>query len=137
MIYDDGVQVDNQMRVTQCPRCENEVFGQQAEHCKICGLTLYNLCEGEYMNDYGHEEVVQHRNPGDARFCETCGKPTEFYKEQILQPWEVVQKSAMDFQQTNQQNIVPFNSANNNEIVEDPFAEQSQASPPNFDDLPF
>ncbi|MCM3761018.1 hypothetical protein M3212_09500 [Alkalihalobacillus oceani] len=58
-------------------------------------------------------------------------------KEQILQPWEVVHKNAMDFQQDNQQNVVPIDSANSNETFEDPFAEQTQATPPEIDDLPF
>lgn len=47
MIYDDGVQVDENMRVVEFPRCENEVLSTNAGHCKICGLSLYNVCEGE------------------------------------------------------------------------------------------
>lgn len=91
MIYNDGVLMDNEQKVTICPRCENEVMSDAAKHCKICGLSLYNYCKGKWIEDYNYEDqgyLEQHKNVSDARFCETCGESTTFFKENILQPWE-------------------------------------------------
>ncbi|GLB58978.1 hypothetical protein [Cytobacillus sp. NCCP-133] len=132
MIYDDGVQVDENMRVVECPRCENEVFSTNAGHCKICGISLYNVCEGEpEFDSNGYQiDTIYHQNPGDARFCESCGRPTTFNKTGILKPWDVVREQAFSQQQHNS-NVIPI----------DPFANQQyQTSPPlpiSDDDLPF
>lgn len=132
MIYDDGVQVDENMRVVECPRCENEVFSTNAGHCKICGISLYNVCEGEpEFDSNGYQiDTIYHHNPGDARFCESCGRPTTFNKTAILKPWDVVREQAFSQQQYN-----------SNVISIDPFANQQyQTSPPlpvSDDDLPF
>lgn len=78
------------MRVIQCPKCENEVFSSNAGHCKIYGTKLFNECEGvpEY-DDHGYEVARPiHNNPGNARYCETCGEPTNFFKQGFLKPWE-------------------------------------------------
>lgn len=92
MIYDDGVKMDEDMRVVECPRCGNEVFSDRAKYCKICGLQVYNYCEGETEYDYNGNviDVHCHKNNGDARFCEICGQPTVFFKEELLRPWQVV-----------------------------------------------
>lgn len=132
MIYDDGVQVDGNMRVVGCPRCENEVFNTNAGHCKICGLSLYNSCEGEPEFDYNRNQIdtIYHQNPGDARFCEFCGRPTTFNKAGILKPWDIVIEKAINFSQTTHSNVVPI----------DPFANQQQTTqtiPICDDDLPF
>ncbi|HHX23710.1 MAG TPA: hypothetical protein GX723_06835 [Thermoanaerobacterales bacterium] len=92
MIYDDGVEMNEDMRVSTCPRCENEEFSEEAEYCRICGLRAYNYCEGEPEYDWnGYQtDTHYHRNPSNARYCETCGNPTIFFKEKILRPWKDV-----------------------------------------------
>ena len=92
MIYDDGVELNEDMRVIECPRCENEEFSQDAVYCKICGLRAYNYCEGEPEYDLsGYQtDTIYHKNPSNARYCETCGQPTIFFKEGLLRPWEEV-----------------------------------------------
>ena len=94
LTYDDGVQMNENMRVMECPRCENEEFSDDAEFCKICGLEVYNYCAGEknYDDDGEFHAIIYHKNPSNARYCETCGAKTVFFEEGILQPWQEYQK---------------------------------------------
>ena len=89
MFY-EKIELGSTLRVIECPKCKNEEFGKDAYFCRICGSHLHNKCEGEW-NDRD-EYVVQHDNPGNARFCETCGKPTYFFTNGFLDAWEKVQK---------------------------------------------
>ena len=98
MKYTDGVEYDrNTMRVKICPRCQNEEFDETATFCKICGLDLYNYCEGEQQLDETYGQIYyinRHANPSNARFCEKCGKKTTFLKEKILVDYENYQRRA-------------------------------------------
>lgn len=98
MIYNDGFTMDENNRVTECPQCGNEEFSSEAIFCRICGSVLYNSCEGEDIYDFNgnfdHKEV--HNNPGNARFCETCGKPTSFFKLKYLKPFTEFQSNSVD-----------------------------------------
>lgn len=85
--YNDGVPYDEDtLRIEQCPRCHNKQFGKDAHFCRICGLDLFNMCEGVLEEDsFGNQYIdQQHANPSNARFCETCGRPTFFFKQKIL-----------------------------------------------------
>jgi hypothetical protein len=117
MIYDDGVELNEDMRVIECPRCENEEFSQDAGYCKICGLRAYNYCEGEPEYDLsGYQtDTIYHKNPSNARYCETCGQPTNFFKEGILQPWAKVK----------------------DQIGDDNSFDEVAAAEDDFDDIPF
>ena len=84
MKYNDGVALDDNMRVTICPRCQNEEFSDDAMHCRICGLMLFNECEG----GDNYNGAFEHRNPGNARFCEFCGARTRFFIDGLLKSWE-------------------------------------------------
>lgn len=92
MVYGDGVNFDQKTnRVKICPRCFNQQFSSAARYCRICGTELYNMCIGDpaeegYDND--PNRVNQHANPSNARYCETCGKPTEFFIKGILPKYE-------------------------------------------------
>ena len=92
MIYRDGFEVNKNKRFVKCPRCGNEEYSEEAMFCKICGLQVYNECEGlsEY-DDYGNLEVVKHKNVGNARFCEYCGKKTMLFIEKFLKSYDDVQ----------------------------------------------
>lgn len=93
MYYNDGPEMDENLRITKCPRCENEIFDEDAEFCQICGLSLYNKCvraeihdeEGNFVG-YGQE----HRNKGNARFCKICGAKTTYNVEGILKDYVTV-----------------------------------------------
>lgn len=80
-----GIDLDDNNRVIQCPVCKNTEFSDDVDYCRICGTKLFNRCEGTW-NEFDNY-LMTHDNPGNARFCETCGKPTSFLKENILEPW--------------------------------------------------
>lgn len=103
MIYNDGYPMNEDLRVLRCPKCKNEEMGEDAEYCRICGSPLFNLCEGEEIYDFNgnYEGLEQHKNFGNARFCEKCGKPTTYLKLKFLVPFN-------EFQQTNDDDNVPF-----------------------------
>lgn len=88
MLY-DGIDLGNNLCVLECPKCKNEEFSKDCEFCRICGSRVYNKCEGEW--DDRDQYLIQHNNPGNARFCESCGKPTYFLKENFLKTWDKVQ----------------------------------------------
>lgn len=87
MRYTDGFELDENYRVKICPRCENEEFSPDAIYCRICGAMLFNRCKGKW-DDYNQEWCWEHENPGNARFCEKCGKPTYFSIEKFLLDWK-------------------------------------------------
>lgn len=39
------------------------------------------------------ERIEQHKNAGNARFCEKCGQPTHFFKAKILKPFNEVREA--------------------------------------------
>lgn len=84
--YNDGVTTDDDLKVTICPICDNEEISVEANFCRICGTTLYNMCEGHRYEDEDGRflDFVKHKNSSNARFCETCGEQTEFYKKDAL-----------------------------------------------------
>lgn len=89
MIYRDGYATDNNLRFVSCPKCGNEEYSQNALYCRICGFSAYNECEGYY--DQEQCEHINHRNVGNARYCEYCGQPTMLLKEKLLKPYTEVQ----------------------------------------------
>jgi len=99
LIYGDGVELDENMKVLKCPLCDNEDFSENAEHCKICGTKVYNYCLGQEIYDYNgnFDDRIYHKNPSNARFCETCGNKTEFFQNKLLKPWDVYQNEINDF----------------------------------------
>ena len=96
MKYNDGVEMNSELRIIRCPQCGNEEFSDNAKHCRICGLMAYNTCEGEPEDDQYEDDVAYHKNPSNARYCETCGRPTVFLTEGILKPWEQAKSELED-----------------------------------------
>lgn len=37
--------------------------------------------------DSTSEMLITHNNPGNAGYCETCGKPTYFYEQKLPSDW--------------------------------------------------
>lgn len=87
MIYTDGVPMDDNWRVRYCPRCQNQELDPDSEYCQICGLTLYNTCIGDWQND-----MPEHSNKSNARFCRICGLPTIYNQQNIVQPYSDILK---------------------------------------------
>lgn len=98
MIYNDGFSMDKNLRVNQCPKCGNEQFSEDAEFCRICGVSLFNYCEGEDIFDYNgnFDHTETHKNCGNARFCEKCGKPTIFFNQKFLFPYDEVKEEYVE-----------------------------------------
>lgn len=95
MIY-PSFELDEDMKVKQCPRCENEEVSDY--YCKICGLYLFNICTGMDPNEYpnfdyegtrwdkasgGCEDILE----GNARYCHKCGSTSSFFEERLLNLW--------------------------------------------------
>lgn len=100
MIYDGRGNVPydpDTKRVKKCPRCFNEGFSEEASYCKICGLPLYNFCEGTGNADENNALIGKvHLNVPEARYCEICGAPTRYYLEKALPDYQeaIVEKAA-------------------------------------------
>ncbi len=94
MKYESRIPYDEKtLRVTECPRCNNEDFRENASYCRICGLELVNVCIPEQVEaangDYYDPEP--HTNPPNARFCEICGAPTVYFqKHRILESYQTI-----------------------------------------------
>lgn len=84
-IYLDGIQLDSNNLVYNCPHCGEEPDYFFNEKCSTCGTMLYNYCQNSL---YLHKGNCQHKNPGNARFCEMCGGETYFYTNGFLKPWK-------------------------------------------------
>lgn len=86
MIYESDIKYDPETnKVTECPRCQNEIFSVKAQHCRICGLELVNRCIPDERDEYGnYTNAEPHDNPPDARFCEVCGEPTVYFQKHEL-----------------------------------------------------
>lgn len=105
MFYQDGPEMNEDKRVIKCPRCGNEEFSDNAEFCRVCGLPVFNYCEGEEQYDYhgNYLDTTKHKNPGNARFCEICGRKTTYYTEKLLKDWTVIKRENNSID-----NVVPF-----------------------------
>lgn len=88
--YELNVDFDKKtLKVKKFPRCGNDVFSENAEYCKICGLPLKNKCV-EY-DSFGTAYANGHTNTPNARFCEICGQPTSYsIIYEILEDWQVI-----------------------------------------------
>ena len=85
MKYGPNIPVTKQngeYKVKKCPVCLNENIESDADYCIMCGTSLTNICDGVY-DDYNNE-LIQHSNPANARFCHCCGKPTAYSRLAIL-----------------------------------------------------
>lgn len=75
VLYNDGIETNENKRVIQCPVCENEAFTEGLYYCKICGTERYNYCR--------HPDCGQ-PNDGNARYCRYCGSKTVYFKRGLL-----------------------------------------------------
>lgn len=139
MKYTDGVKYDPKTdRVKICPRCANEEFSAAAKFCRICGTDLYNYCIGDPLNegfDNDPDRINQHPNPSNARYCEVCGKPTEYFVKGLLPEYSVYQKNlAQDEVQLGLFQTVDEALANMRNGGDDETAEETVSSEPQPDE---
>ncbi len=94
MKYESNIPFDlNTYKVLECPRCNNEIFSDDANFCQICGLEIVNICLPEQVEDSSGEYYTPepHKNIPGARFCEECGAPTVYYqKHRILESSQTI-----------------------------------------------
>lgn len=97
MIYNDGYELEENGRAHVCPVCENEEMSEGTNYCRICGTYLINECPDIINYDFNGNEYLQHKGcgvvPGNARYCEICGRETTFYKNRILEDWRKAKKN--------------------------------------------
>ena len=73
MEYETDIPYDEKtFRVKRCPRCRYRKHLRDAAFCIMCGMDLFNRCDG------GAASGESHANPPDARFCFRCGRPTSY-----------------------------------------------------------
>lgn len=89
-----SIDLDNNSKAKECPKCNNEVIGESQEICQICSTYLVNKCTGiyneEYVADVHYSQLEgcgEHLN-GDARFCISCGAISSFAYQELLSNWE-------------------------------------------------
>ena len=112
MIYECDIKYDQDTnRIKECPRCNNEIFSESAQYCRICGLEMINKCIPQPLEDDRGNLYDQdpHNNSPDARFCEQCGAPTVYFqKHSILKSYEDVLKALSGNKKQEFDEDIPF-----------------------------
>ena len=75
-----------------CPICENGDIKEDDRYCKICGLSLNNVCQN-------CNTVLD----SSARYCRDCGAASPYLISGALKHWQV----ATDVKTTAQQDFEP------------------------------
>jgi len=83
--YPDVTPMDRYKRALVCPRC-GKVIDTNSDNCPVCKTLLINYCSS-YFSDKAND--CSFANPGNARFCEMCGKPTYYLDQRVLSEWYV------------------------------------------------
>ncbi|WP_455938724.1 hypothetical protein [Gemella morbillorum] len=113
MIYNDGVPIDDNYRVKYCPRCKNQEIDTDSEYCQICGLSLYNVCVGNW-----NDESPEHKNKSNARYCRICGRLTTYFHQNLLISYDKYkEKQISDFEDTEYNRITDIESMTNEVMI--------------------
>lgn len=80
------IELNENQKPLECPRCKNEHLPSDGEYCQICGGHIYNNCTNvnSGYNNCEHGE----RLDGDARYCPYCGSPTTYYLDKLLKDYK-------------------------------------------------
>ena len=82
--YPDEYPADAFKRALVCPKCHKDIRHITGENCVFCGTCIFNFCS-EFFSKAGNG--CTYANPGYARFCEMCGKPTCYNEMNCLRDW--------------------------------------------------
>jgi hypothetical protein len=88
--YPDEIKMDSFKRALVCPQCFRDISYITGDKCTYCKTYMFNFCS-EFLNNSAHE--CSYANPGYARYCEMCGRPTYYYKRLYLADWQTVKCS--------------------------------------------
>lgn len=98
MRYNDEFPMDEILRLTECTNCGNKGFCENADYCRMCGTSSYNVCDGkdiyDFIGEFDHHEG--YCNKGNASFCEKCERPTAFFNAIFLKPYTDVKEQYVD-----------------------------------------
>lgn len=115
MIYNDGVPMDENYRVKYCLRCKNHEIDCDSEFCQICGLSLYNVCIGDW-----NEDSPEHKNKSNARYCRICGRPTTYFQQDLLISYDKYKEEQIpDLEDTEYNRIMDIASMTNGVMTAD------------------
>lgn len=115
MIYNDGVPMDDNYRVKYCPRCKNHEIDSDSKFCQICGLSLYNVCVGDW-----NEDSPEHKNKSNARYCRICGRPTTYFQHDLLISYDKYKEEQVpDLEDTEYNRIMDIASMTNGVMTAD------------------
>ena len=81
VVYPAMIPQDRYKRALACPKCGTALEHNKSERCSICGTYVFNYCSG-YFEPGG--DGCAHANPGNARYCEMCGRKTYYHRESFL-----------------------------------------------------
>ena len=87
--YLSAIPMDHYKRVTRCPRCYKDLLRCSGGCCPVCRLSIFNFCSG--YTDEAADNLCDHANPANARYCEMCGRPTDYFLKGLMKPWEEVE----------------------------------------------
>jgi Zn-dependent peptidase ImmA (M78 family) len=85
IFYPKEIKTDRYKRVVSCPLCHSSKIDASGERCGICGTYIFNYCTSYFENGRGD---CSNANSGNARFCESCGRPTYYYQKGLLRQWQ-------------------------------------------------
>ena len=83
--YPDEYPIDSFKRALVCPKCHRDIRHGTGDRCPFCGTCIFNFCSGFF--DPGGS-VCSCANPGYARYCEVCGRPTYYQEINCLKDWQ-------------------------------------------------
>lgn len=88
--YPDLIRLDRYKRALACPLCGMDLRDNKGERCSLCGTLIFNFCIS-YLRDGS----CSFANPGNARFCEMCGRPSYYYEKGYIGPWQEASRNGI------------------------------------------
>jgi Zn-dependent peptidase ImmA (M78 family) len=85
--YPDEIPMDAFKRVLVCPTCNKKIHHTAGLYCPFCSTGIFNFCI-DFFSSSG--DGCSYANPAYARFCEMCGKATDYNKKRFFCDWQEI-----------------------------------------------
>lgn len=82
--YPNEIKMDQYKRALECPCCHSDLRHITGDRCPLCRTSIFNLCTGNF------DGSCNHANPGNFRYCEFCGKETDYFRRRILKSATII-----------------------------------------------